>query len=352
MENELTYSALNAIGMATGAALCASLGLMQFRVDRATGGRSGYQLLWVVGFIWTLGRFLRYTLQLAGLETDAIGVRLAESLSWSCTILGPVAIGRLVQARLVTTTGRAGAFLAFTWIVSLLNLSLFAWVVATRALAVDASWYPRMSLYIALAVTAVALILHRLGRHEAGAGLAASTSRSFGRGAFLLAVLQVSAALLSLRNSWLPTGLHATLSLIGEHWARTPAEVAEQLIRTNAAARSRPQPLQHVLAIQRDRYLLIPLDDVCFFRVEDGVTKVKTRDACYSTRYAIGDLEAGLSCPLFFRAHRSVIANLERVAALSPLFKGALLLTMKDTQNSEIQVSERQSKILRELIQL
>jgi two-component system LytT family sensor kinase len=219
MENELTYSALNAIGMATGAALCASLGLMQFRVDRATGGRSGYQLLWVVGFIWTLGRFLRYTLQLAGLETDAIGVRLAESLSWSCTILGPVAIGRLVQARLGTTTRRAGAFLAFTWIVSLLNLSLFAWVVATRALAVDASWYPRMSLYIALAVTAVALILHRLGRHEAGAGLAASTSRSFGRGAFLLAVLQVSAALLSLRNSWLPAGLHATLSLIGEHWA-------------------------------------------------------------------------------------------------------------------------------------
>jgi DNA-binding LytR/AlgR family response regulator len=167
---------------------------------------------------------------------------------------------------------------------------------------------------------------------------------------YALAAFDANAVAYLLKPVTLPR-LRAVVTRL-EQIARTPAEVAEQLIRTNAAARSRPQPLQHVLAIQRDRYLLIPLDDVCFFRVEDGVTKVKTRDACYSTHYAIGDLEARLSCPPFFRAHRSVIANLERVAALSPLFKGALLLTMKDTQNSEIQVSERQSKILRELIQL
>ncbi|GFE89974.1 histidine kinase [Steroidobacter agaridevorans] len=217
MENELTYSALQAIGMATGAALCASLGLMQFRVDRATGGPSGYQLLWVVGFIWTLGRFLRYTLQLAGLDEEASSVRLAETLAWSCTILGPIAIGRLLQARLGMTSRLARAFLGFTGVASILNLSLFAWVGATQALELDASWYPEASLYVALIVTAIALMLYRVGRHEIAP--AGSTSRWFGRGAFLLAVLQVGAALLTLRSSWLPTGLHAALSLIGEHWA-------------------------------------------------------------------------------------------------------------------------------------
>lgn len=137
-----------------------------------------------------------------------------------------------------------------------------------------------------------------------------------------------------------------------EQLAPKPAEVAQEVIRTSTVARSRPQPLQHALAIQRDRYLLIPLAEVCFFRVEDGVTKVKTSDAWYRTNYAIGDLEARLSSPPFFRAHRSIIANLDRVATISPMFKGSLLLTMKDAEHSEIQVSERQSKRVRELIQL
>lgn len=137
-----------------------------------------------------------------------------------------------------------------------------------------------------------------------------------------------------------------------EQLARTPAEAAQAVVRTSALARARPQPLQHVLAIQRERYLLIPLADVCFFRVEDVITKVKTGAALYRTDYAIGDLEARLPSPTFFRAHRSVIANLDRVAAISPMFEGSLLLTMKDVRNSEIQVSERQSKRVRELIQL
>ena len=117
-------------------------------------------------------------------------------------------------------------------------------------------------------------------------------------------------------------------------------------------ARSRPQPLHHVLAAQRDGYLLLPLTDVCFFRVEDGVTKVKTSTTSYRTNYAIGDLESRLPSPPFFRAHRSIIANLDMVAAINPMFKGSLQLTMKDAQASEIQVSERQAKTVREMLQL
>ena len=132
----------------------------------------------------------------------------------------------------------------------------------------------------------------------------------------------------------------------------TKDEATQERSRANAVARSRPQPLHHVLALQRDRYLLIPLADVCFFRVEDGITKVKTSSALYRTNYAIGDLESRLPGPPFFRAHRSIIANLDMVAAISPMFKGSLLLTMKDAMNSEIQVSERQAKTVREMLQI
>ena len=137
-----------------------------------------------------------------------------------------------------------------------------------------------------------------------------------------------------------------------EQLVRSPGEVAQEAVRANAAASARPKQLHHVLALQREGYVLIPLNEVCFFQVEDGVTHVKTATASYRTNYAIGDLESRLPAPTFFRAHRSTIANLDKVATISPLFKGALLLTMKDSQASEIQVSERQARYVRELLQL
>src|SRR5688500_2568781 len=73
------------------------LGRRMRRVEKRSTGHSGYQLLWVVGFIWTFGNFLRYVLLLAGVDADATNVRLAEMLAWSSTRLGPVTIGRFLQ---------------------------------------------------------------------------------------------------------------------------------------------------------------------------------------------------------------------------------------------------------------
>jgi len=148
-----------------------------------------------------------------------------------------------------------------------------------------------------------------------------------------------------------PARLEAVVQRL-EKIAHAPDEASQEASRAQIVARSQVMPLHHVLAIQRDRFLLIPPAEVCFFRVEDGITKVKTSTALYRTNYAIGDLESRLPTPPFFRAHRSVIANLNMIASVSPMFKGTLLLTMKDAQSSEIQVSERQTKLVRDLLQL
>ena len=132
-------------------------------------------------------------------------------------------------------------------------------------------------------------------------------------------------------------------------WDRPPKRRRKP--RARVPSRSR-RPLHHVLAVQRDGYILIPLHEVCFFQVDNGVTHVRTGTATYRTNYSIGDLEARLPAPPFFRAHRATIANLDQVATISPMFKGALQLTMKDSPASEIQVSERQAKRVRELLQL
>jgi DNA-binding LytR/AlgR family response regulator len=137
-----------------------------------------------------------------------------------------------------------------------------------------------------------------------------------------------------------------------EQLVGAPAEASLDLKRSSALAAGNARPLHHVLALQREGYLLIPLAEVCYFQVEDGMTHVKTATASHRTNYAIGDLETRLPSPPFFRAHRSTIANLDKVATVSAMFKGALLLTMKDAQRSEIQVSERQAKQVRALLQL
>jgi DNA-binding LytR/AlgR family response regulator len=137
-----------------------------------------------------------------------------------------------------------------------------------------------------------------------------------------------------------------------EQLLRSPGEAAEAASRVSTISSARPQMLHHVLAIQKEGYALIPLGDVCSFQVEDGVTYVKTATTTFRTNYAINDLEKRLPAPPFFRAHRATIANLHKVAMVSPLFKGALLLKMKDAQGSEIQVSERQAKHVREMLQL
>jgi two-component system LytT family response regulator len=146
--------------------------------------------------------------------------------------------------------------------------------------------------------------------------------------------------------------LRAVVSRLEQLAGSTDVERKAAHASATAVASARPRPLHHVLALQREGFALSPLSEVCFFQVEDGVTHVKTATASYRTNYAINDLETRLPTPPFFRAHRSTIANLDKVTAISPMFKGALVLTMKDSQGSEIQVSERQAKHVRELLQL
>ena len=128
-------------------------------------------------------------------------------------------------------------------------------------------------------------------------------------------------------------------------------EVAE-LAQLRTLAQATRRPLQHVVARLRDRYLLLPLEDVCFLRVEDGLVRVTTDTQVYRTDYNLSDIEDRLPDPPFFRAHRSIIVNSSKIAEVAPLFKGSYMLVMNDKGRSEIQVSERQSKLVRELLQL
>lgn len=118
-----------------------------------------------------------------------------------------------------------------------------------------------------------------------------------------------------------------------------------QLTRTAAPK------LEQIVARRRDRFVLLRLDQICFFEVADGTVKVKTDNDSYWTDYQINDLETRLPDPPFFRAHRSAIVNLQKVKEIAPSQKSSYVIVMNDQTGSEIHVSERQSKRLRQVLQ-
>lgn len=217
MEREL-YPALHAIAFLTGAALNLMLGLMQLRADRNTGRASAFQLLWLLGFIWTFGNFLQYALEVASGSPQSLGVRLAGSFAWSSTLLGPVLVGRILETRLGAANRAARAFLGFGFGASALLLALYVYAAATHDFNFDASWYPEASFYMALAVTVIALVVYRTQRASADPTLPAPKRRWFRLVVVLLIIVQVGATLLTIQYEWITRDLHAVASLISRHW--------------------------------------------------------------------------------------------------------------------------------------
>lgn len=212
---------LDAIAFASGAALCAMLGLMQLRADR-TGhgddkGPSGYLLLWVLGFIWTFGNFLRSALALGGASPDAMSSRFAESFAWSCTVVGPIGMGRLLQAGIGTTSRASRGFLAFTIGVALLNLGLLIRANYVHAWRLEASTYPTTSFYIALVVGVVAILLYRANRPPADPRRR-SMPQWFMPAAFSLAAIHTASILLITLFPGMPEVLTIVAGLIALHW--------------------------------------------------------------------------------------------------------------------------------------
>lgn len=216
MERDLTTAALDAIAFLTGATLSAVLGRMQWRMDRATGGVSGYLLLWVLGFIWTFGNFLRCVFELEAMSPDSIAVKFAETFAWSCTLLGPLAIGRLLQDGIGATSRASRTFFALTVVVSLFNLVLMAWANYLHSFRLEDSAYPTTSFFVSLGLMIAALLVYLARRSDNPAPR--TMPRWFAPAALLFAVIHSSAILLSTAVTDLPDAVTTATNLIGRHW--------------------------------------------------------------------------------------------------------------------------------------
>jgi DNA-binding LytR/AlgR family response regulator len=127
-----------------------------------------------------------------------------------------------------------------------------------------------------------------------------------------------------------------------------PAEKESELESIQRAAREAPRVLRQIVCRKLGRTLLVPAEHVLWFHAQDGIVKAITAADSFSVNYQLAELEAALPADLFFRARREVLVNMTRVKEIRPYFKSSFLLVMSDAAATEISVSERQARPLRQ----
>jgi two-component system, LytTR family, response regulator len=136
------------------------------------------------------------------------------------------------------------------------------------------------------------------------------------------------------------------------------AQAVERARKLGAADRDRiaqvaceaPRQLRQIVCRKQGRVLLLAPADILWFQVEDGIVKAHTAADSFWVNYTLGQLESGLPADMFFRARRESLINLSRIREIRPYFKSGFLLIMSDAAGTEIAVSERQARALRQRI--
>jgi DNA-binding LytR/AlgR family response regulator len=104
---------------------------------------------------------------------------------------------------------------------------------------------------------------------------------------------------------------------------------------------------QQIVARRANRVFLINPADAVYFYMDGGIVRMRVENDTYWVNYQLGELEEALEERGFFRAHRSSLVNLARVKELRLDPRSSIVLVMNDAKNSEIEVSERQARVLR-----
>jgi DNA-binding LytR/AlgR family response regulator len=126
-----------------------------------------------------------------------------------------------------------------------------------------------------------------------------------------------------------------------------PAEKAVELNRLATAVTKHKIRIDQIVGKKRERFILLRPAEIIYFSAEDGLVKAHTAKETYLVDLTLNELEESLLHLRFFRAHRSVLVNLNQVREIQPSFRSSYILLMENSDDTQVQVSERQAKSLR-----
>ena len=95
---------------------------------------------------------------------------------------------------------------------------------------------------------------------------------------------------------------------------------------------------------------MVHLYQISLFEIMGNYTRVFFDSLNPLIYKSLNKIESNLPVDLFFRANRQQIINLSHITKVDSLFKGTLIVTLKN--NMEIELSRRQSKAFRQQLEL
>ncbi len=101
---------------------------------------------------------------------------------------------------------------------------------------------------------------------------------------------------------------------------------------------------------KRNKIILVDLEDVAFFKSEDKLVTIKLVDGGYHViDKTLSELEFKLP-ERFLRVHRSYIINISEILEIEKYFKGTLVMTIGDKEETKIKTGEKYSKKVKEVL--
>jgi two-component system LytT family response regulator/two-component system response regulator LytT len=139
----------------------------------------------------------------------------------------------------------------------------------------------------------------------------------------------------------------------GESPIESQLDALLHLLKNGQQAPGRTSQPAKLIVQAGSRLLLVDQAEICFAEINEGVIRVVTQQfEGQSKCRTIEELLDQLDPALFWRAHRSFVANINQIREVVPWFKSTYQLRMNDKKQTEIPVSRAQTKRLRELFNL
>jgi len=101
-----------------------------------------------------------------------------------------------------------------------------------------------------------------------------------------------------------------------------------------------------------ERIFLIDTNQIVWIELESGIVKMKVNEEVYNSHLTLPEFERKLNPKLFLRVNRTTIVNLSRIKEVIPWFNRSYRLIMADKAKSEVDVSRRRAKRLKEIFEI
>ena len=128
----------------------------------------------------------------------------------------------------------------------------------------------------------------------------------------------------------------------------TGQEFADRIGPLLESLREEKQYMDRIAVRKADRILVLDAEEIDRIEALGGAVVVHVGEDRHVVNRTLTQLQARLDPGLFFRAHRSVIVNLDQVDEIIPWFAGSHKLKLKT--GAEVDLSRSRAKALREIL--